>query len=378
MDRVPLLGANGVVSSYGLQTPRPPAAGPASFLDIKEEGNTLRGYCWDVLSVRASKYGRLSRFGPSLVFEAVIITLISTNIIMVVLDSVEHISCDKTFTEAYFAIEIVIAVVFTAEYGLRLWSCVEDEAFGSAGPIEGRVRWALQIMSLIDLSALIPILIDIAVTSNQARGLSVLRILRVLSLLRIERQSKSFQRLGKVLQSRLHELGIAIFVAVVLHVISASAMYYVENPVQPHVFSSILATMWWSVSTMTSVGYGDMVPETAAGKVFAALLAVLGVGLFALPAGILGSGFIELVITEKEEEFEERQLSRSRMGSFIASRADAQGLGQQQRQLPSGGDVALATGGSDVRIECPHCQGLVQLRLGLVPIAARVVEGPGE
>jgi voltage-gated potassium channel len=121
----------------------------------------------------------------------------------------------------------------------------------------------------------------------------LLRIFRLLRLLKLGRYHSSLGLLGKVLKNRREELTISLVLVLMLVVVASTLMYALEHQAQPKAFSSIPAAMWWGVVTMTTVGYGDVYPVTAAGKLVAGLSLLLGVGLFALPAGILASGFSE-------------------------------------------------------------------------------------
>jgi voltage-gated potassium channel len=112
---------------------------------------------------------------------------------------------------------------------------------------------------------------------------------------KLARYSTSLQLVGKVVQAKKHELSVTLFVLFLMLVIASCLIYYAEHEAQPDVFSSIPAAMWWGVATLTTVGYGDAYPVTATGKLIASIMAVLGVGMFALPAGILGGGFMEAV-----------------------------------------------------------------------------------
>jgi voltage-gated potassium channel len=123
--------------------------------------------------------------------------------------------------------------------------------------------------------------------------LRAFRLFRIFRVFKLGRYHDSFETIKRVLSKKRGELFVTAFVGIVLLVVASSAMYYAENGAQPDKFSSIPATMWWGVETLTTIGYGDMYPVTRVGQFLAALIAALGIGLFALPAGILGSGFYE-------------------------------------------------------------------------------------
>ena len=143
----------------------------------------------------------------------------------------------------------------------------------------------------------------------------------MLRVLKLGRYSKSLTLLGRVLKAKTADLLTSVFGLSLLLVITSSVMYYVEHPAQPESFSSIPASMWWSVSTLTTVGYGDMLPVTVLGKVAASIIAVLGVGLFALPAGILASGFSD----EKERRRAADASSPPRCGQPIRRASHVEG-----------------------------------------------------
>ena len=117
--------------------------------------------------------------------------------------------------------------------------------------------------------------------------------MRLLRLLKLGRYSESIRMIGTVVSNRKAELLVSIMMSIILLLISSGLMYYIENHVQPEVFSSVPAAMWWGVVTMTTVGYGDVYPVTPLGKILAAIIAILGISLFILPAGIIAAGYTE-------------------------------------------------------------------------------------
>ena len=130
----------------------------------------------------------------------------------------------------------------------------------------------------------------------------VIRLFRLFLVFKMGRYSRSLKTFGNVLSREKEELVVTMFVLMVILVIASGLMYFAENDAQPEVFSSIPATMWWGIVTLSTVGYGDAYPVTAFGKVLGAVIALMGVGMFALPAGILGSGFSEELRKRREEE----------------------------------------------------------------------------
>lgn len=178
--------------------------------------------------------------------------------------------------------------VFTLEYLLRLWTCTVDTRFH--GAIKGRIRFAATPFALVDLIAILPFYLPMFLPLD-LRFIRALRLFRLFRILKMGRYSESLKMLGNVLREKKEELLITIFVVLILLVISSSLMYFIENEAQPKAFSSIPSAMWWGVATLTTVGYGDVYPITPLGKFLGAIIALLGIGAVAVPAGILTSGF---------------------------------------------------------------------------------------
>jgi voltage-gated potassium channel len=123
--------------------------------------------------------------------------------------------------------------------------------------------------------------------------------MRIVRVAKLGRYSESLQTLGRVFAAKKEQLVSTLFILLMLLVVSSCLMYYVEQAAQPDRFSSIPAAMWWSVTTLTTVGYGDVCPVTITGKLVASVIAILGIGMFALPTAILGSGFLEEIAPKK-------------------------------------------------------------------------------
>ena len=225
---------------------------------------------------------------PSRIFHVFIITLIFLNVIAIVLETVENLSSQH---RVFFrTVEAFSVSIFTIEYILRLWTCTTDNRFNSA--IKGRIRFAVTPLALIDLMAFLPFYLPMILPLD-LRFIRVLRLFRLFRLFKLGRYSRSLKTLGNVLKEKKEELVVTLFVVLILLVIASSLMYFVENRAQPQAFSSIPAAMWWGVSTLTTVGYGDVYPVTPVGRFLGAVTAILGIGMFAIPAGILASAYAE-------------------------------------------------------------------------------------
>lgn len=220
-------------------------------------------------------------------FSIFIVSLIGLNVVALILQSVKSIDalCPRLFS----VFELVSVIIFTVEYVARLWSCVEKPVYHR--PWLGRLRFAATPMAMIDLLAILPFYLPFL--GLDLRFLRILRMMRIFRIAKLGRYSQSLQILNRVLVTKKEQLLCSVFVLVLLVVIAASLLYYAENHKQPEAFSSIPAAMWWAVSTLTTVGYGDIYPQTELGKFMASIIAILGIGMFALPTGILGAGFVE-------------------------------------------------------------------------------------
>ncbi|MCA8951320.1 MAG: ion transporter [Planctomycetes bacterium] len=220
---------------------------------------------------------------PSRVLDVGIIVLILANVVAAVLETVPTIAA--VHAPAFRTFERVSLALFGLEYAARLWSCTASSEH--ARPFVGRLRFALRPMMLIDLIAILPGMLFFV-----QLDLRMLRALRLLRVLRLGRYSTTMQVLADVLRQRAPELLSTLFVMMLLLTMVSSVMFYLEKDDNP-AFDSIPTAMWWGIVTLTTVGYGDIAPVTPLGKVFGAIVAVLGIGMFAIPAGVLGAAFTE-------------------------------------------------------------------------------------
>jgi len=185
--------------------------------------------------------------------------------------------------------EAVVAFIFALEYLLRLAVCTEDRLGRYPHPFWGRLRYAVSAAAVIDLLSVLPWVID-ALTPIDRDQLLVLRCIPLFKLLRY---FAAFDILSTVVRNERRPLASAFLLMMILLVMLSAAAYLVEKGAQPEAFGSVPRAMWWGIVTLTTVGYGDVVPATAAGKLIGALALILGMGMFALPAGIIANGFAE-------------------------------------------------------------------------------------
>lgn len=185
-------------------------------------------------------------------------------------------------------IEFGSVILFSLEYVLRVWCAPEDRAHRYGHPVMGRLRYMLTPMALIDILAILPWYLSAFLPVD----LLFLRVIRLFRLLKIVRYSQALITLGAVFRAEKRSLGAAFMVALVALILFSSVMWLVEGPTQPRNFGSIPRALYWGAITLTTVGYGDVVPMTPLGKFLGAMLAVLGIAMFTLPAAILAGGFM--------------------------------------------------------------------------------------
>ncbi len=223
--------------------------------------------------------------------EGALLFLIFLNMLILILESEEEVN--KQYGHLFVAVEFFSVLVFTVEYGLRLWSCVENPKYRK--PVGGRLRYMSSTMAIIDLLAILPFYMTfvVAYLPFDLIFIRMIRLFRLFRLLKVARYLKALNLIQTVLRERKEQIYLSVMFIGFLLIIISTLMFYVEHDAQPRVFSSIPASMWWGIETLTTVGYGDMLPQTALGKILGGMISVLGIGLFALPAGILSSGLTE-------------------------------------------------------------------------------------
>ena len=222
-----------------------------------------------------------------------LIFLIMTNVAAVIAESVEQWYKDYNSYFIYF--ENFSIAVFSAEYLLRLWSVADDKPDNTTW--RQRWNWLRSPSALIDLVAIAPAFLNHFVNID----LRFLRILRLFRILKLTRYFASLRILLVVISKEKGSFQAVVFILFIMIVMASSGIYLVEKDAQPEVFESIPKAMWWAVVTLTTVGYGDVTPITNAGKILGAVITILGVGLAALPAGILATGLANELAQRRDE-----------------------------------------------------------------------------
>lgn len=229
-------------------------------------------------------------------FDVFIISLILLNIVAMVLESV--IPIKQQYHRQFLLFEGFSVIVFTLEYVLRVGSANVNPKYSK--PVAGNLKYACTPLAVIDLMAILPFYLPFL--GIDLRLLRMLRMLRVFRLFKIARYLTALKLMERVLIKKKEELVVSVIFTVFLLLLASTLMYYVENEAQPEHFSSIPETMWWGIATLTTVGYGDMYPVTGLGQFLGGIIAIIGIGLFALPTGILAAGFSEEVSQKGKAE----------------------------------------------------------------------------
>ena len=235
-----------------------------------------------VLLEPAKENDVLSRF-----VDIFLLILIFLNVLMVILETVEDLFLN--YNKFFRIFEYFSVLIFSLEYVGRFWSCVEDNHDGDSF-LRIRIKYLFSFPALVDLIAILPSLFAFIFPSVDLRFIRVLRIFR---FLKFSRYSSSINNLLKVIWDQRKSFGAAFFILFIMLILASSGIYLVEKDAQPEKFGSIPQAMWWSIVTLTTVGYGDVYPVTTLGKIFGSVIIILGIGTVALPSGILASAFSE-------------------------------------------------------------------------------------
>ncbi len=219
----------------------------------------------------------------------VLVGLIAISVLLVVLESVP--SLEAQYWPVFLAGEIIAAFFFTLEYIARAWASVEHPPLASLPPIKARLAYLVSPGAIIDLLAILPFLLAV-ILPEELRVLTIIRLARFFKLARYSPGLRSL--LDAVLRER-RALGACVIIIIGLMLVTASLMHVVEGQAQPDKFGTIPDAMWWSIATLTTVGYGDAVPITPLGKLIAGITAVLGLVMVALPVGIIATSFADMI-----------------------------------------------------------------------------------
>ena len=261
--------------------------------------------------------------------------LIFSNVIVLVMMTVESF-----FAAASLYVSALIAItlfVYLYEEIFCLLYCTELERYRH--PFWGRIRFFVTPLSLVNIVLLVALLVSM-INSPEHRDVKIQlgHLVIVASFLKLFHYSNAIRMIGRVFSLRRRELGITFVCILFVTIVISTVMYYIERDAQPDKFASIPSTMWWCIITMTTVGYGDVVPVTDLGKLVTSLLAFVGVGFIALPVGILSSGFSDVL---KSHQRPPRRVDKS---------DEQRSLGEHDHSMIEDDHDAESRGHY-----CPHC-----------------------
>lgn len=183
-------------------------------------------------------------------------------------------------------------IVFTVEYLLRIWTA--DLLFPELPPWRARIKYVFSGMAIIDFVAILPFYLPMFLAINLV-SFRAIRLVRLLRLFKLNRYTDAMSSIGAVFRSKLQEILVSVFFVVIVLIIASLLIYYAEHDAQPDKFANAFSGVWWAVATLTTVGYGDIYPVTALGRFMGGIIALTGIGLVAVPTGIISAGFVELL-----------------------------------------------------------------------------------
>ncbi len=229
---------------------------------------------------------------------------------------------DQTTHEAYKAyfefFDYFTLIVFTLEYIIRILTANLNPENKGATRWQKTWDYIFSLPGIIDLVSILPFYLDLAFDGRMFRSLKLMRLFRVF---KIARYNESMKDIIDVIRAKSSEIGVIMSVIIIIMIISAFLMYYAEHTEQSEAFPNVLSCLWWAIVTMTTIGYGDVYPVTVYGKIIGSVMALLGIGLVAMPTGIISAGFLEKVNERKEKKEKE---NKEREAAEKAKENDAQ------------------------------------------------------
>lgn len=231
---------------------------------------------------------------PSILFDVLMTAAILCNLFIAVFDTFE---ASANYKGLIHALEWITVVGFTAEYVLRVWTA--EYLYPGKSVRKARWSYVLSFTGIIDLLSFLPFYLPVFFPAGIV-AFRMFRVIRILRLFRINRYYDAFNVISEVLRRKRSQIVSSVLIILILMTASSLCMYGLEHEAQPEVFRNAFSGFWWSVSTLLTVGYGDIYPVTVAGRIFGIIITFLGVGMVAIPTGILSAGFVEQYAALKE------------------------------------------------------------------------------
>ncbi|GAB6166676.1 ion transporter [Thermostilla marina] len=219
------------------------------------------------------------------VFDLAIQTMIAFSLVSFAVETLPGLSI--TAQRVLYWCELATVVAFTVEYVVRLWVA------------DSKIRFVFSFFGLIDLAAILPFYVA---AGMDLRVLRIFRMMRLFRVFKLVRYTRALERFARAFWLIRHELCVYLIVSGFVLYVAAAGIYYFEGETQPESFGSIFHCLWWAIVTLTTVGYGDCYPVTVGGRIFTSVLVVLGIGVVAVPSGLLASALT--VVRQGSEETE--------------------------------------------------------------------------
>lgn len=270
----------------------------------------------------------------SRIFDSVIMTLIVFSVLSVFICT---FNVPDWLYRIIIRVEFVSILIFTVEYALRIWTA--NLLFPELNPVRARIRYIISPMAIIDLISILPVLVPVFHSYNLV-GFRVFRLVRLLRIFKLNRYSDALASIGDVFRKKAQQMIASTFFVFMILILASLLIYYAEHDAQPEQFGNAFSGLWWAVATLTTVGYGDIYPITPLGRFLGAIIAILGIGVVAVPTSILSAGFMETLNkqTAEAEDAEEANVE--------GQHAETDG-----HVHPSGS----ANSGFEPPQYCPHC-----------------------
>ncbi|MBQ6565963.1 MAG: ion transporter [Treponema sp.] len=288
---------------------------------------------------------------PSRAFDFFIILMILLNIAVLFMRTFESLNSYETL---FVALEIFTSAVFIVEYILRIWTA--DFLYPDEGPVSSRIRFIKSFYGIVDLLTILPMFF-----LNGFVAFRMLRVVRILRLFRINAYYDSFAVIRDVIVKKKNQLTSSLFIIFILMMASSLCIYSTEHEAQPEAFGNAFSGLWWSIATLLTIGYGDIYPITAIGRLMGGITAILGVLTVAIPTGIISAGFVE-EYTNVSNPFNDRSLKLEE----IIVNLDSSWIGKKVSKIERDSDIRILLVYRDGRRSYAKASDIIRLNDVLV------------
>ena len=251
--------------------------------------------------IQPAESGRIA----SKIFDLIILLFILLSVSSVFITTFD---LPKKMQSVLLRIELISVFVFTGEYLLRIWTA--DLLYPGKGFLGSRIKYIFSPLAVIDLLAILPFYLPMFLPMTLV-GIRAVRLVRLLRIFKMNRYFDALNSIVDVFKRKSREIVSSLFFVLILLVVASLLIYYAEHDAQPQQFRNAFSGLWWAVATLTTVGYGDIYPVTPLGRFLGAVIAILGIGMVAVPTSILSAGFMEVLERDKKKHEENPSSSES-------------------------------------------------------------------